>query len=308
MRSVIILLVLSLTAVRGFAQSNHPVSWKFDCIKVAPLTYKVQFHAAIKEPFHIYPMQSSGGGLGMPTEILFEDDDNIELNGVMEEKGVEHAVGEAAAHYAKGATFTQTIKLKSDKKTTLRFRIKYMACTDSYCLPPSSKKFTVEVSDQDTGVRDTGETKPNPEPDKKQLTLQYEDFVLPDTVGKSISSTGITSKSKYTFIDFWASWCTPCRAQGRELIPVYNKYNPKGFSVIGISLDTDAKAWKRAIQVDGYPWANLSDLKGFESAMSKKYGITEIPRNFLVDSNGNIVAKDLHGKELETKLAELLGR
>jgi peroxiredoxin len=304
MRSIIILFVLSLTAAGGFAQSNHPVAWKFNCIKIAPLTYNVQFHAIIKEPFHIYPTQSSGGGLGMPTEFLFEDDDNIELIGGMEEKGVEPAAGETA-HYAKGVTFMQRIKLQSDKRTTLRFRIKYMACTDSYCLPPASKKFTLDLSDRGSDTTDIDDDKTNP--DTKQAVLKYEDFVLPDTEGKNVSSGNIISKNKYTFIDFWASWCMPCRAQGRELIPIFNSYHQKGFEVIGISLDTDSNAWKKAIQVDGYPWTNLSDLKGFESAISRKYGISEIPRNFLIDSNGNIVAKDLHGKTLEAKLAELFG-
>jgi thiol-disulfide isomerase/thioredoxin len=128
---------------------------------------------------------------------------------------------------------------------------------------------------------------------------------MADMEGKTISSKNITSKSKYTFIDFWASWCAPCRAQGRELIPIYNNYRSKGFNVIAISLDTDIKAWKKATQADGYTWTNLSDLKGFESPISKKYNITAIPRNLLIDRKGNIIAMDLHGKALEAKLAEL---
>ncbi|WP_127130913.1 peroxiredoxin family protein [Pseudoflavitalea rhizosphaerae] len=307
MRSVIFLLMLSLITARVSAQANHPVTWKFDCVKVGALTYKVQFHAAVKEPFHIYPMQSSGGGLGMPTEFIFEDDENIELTGDMEERGVDAAVGDVA-HYAVGATFTQTIRLRSDKKTTLRFRIKYMACTDSYCLPPSSKKFTFDISEQGGVNTESEGEKGNQEKTQDPVTWVYEDFVMQDTARSNVSSREITLKSRYTFIDFWASWCGPCRAQGRHLVPVYKQYRQKGFEVIGISLDTDAKAWKKAILADGYPWTNLSDLKGFESPVSKKYGITEIPRNFLIDSSGVIVAKDLHGKELERKLAELLDK
>ena len=97
----------------------------------------------------------------------------------------------------------------------------------------------------------------------------------------------------------------PCRAQGRELVPLYDTYKSKGFSVIAISLDTKAEAWKKAIEADRYTWTNLCDLKGFDSEISKRYGIVAIPRNFLIDSKGAIIANDLHGRELESKLKEL---
>lgn len=129
---------------------------------------------------------------------------------------------------------------------------------------------------------------------------------MPDTLGTIITSSDIISKSKYTFIDFWASWCAPCRAQGRALIPVYNKYHKAGFNVLAVSLDTNPLAWTKAIRADGYSWTNVCDLKGFESPVPKKYGITAIPRNFLVDNKGVIVAMDLHGKELELLIAKLL--
>ena len=284
-----------------FAQDNHPVSWKFSTEKVAPLTYQIKLHATVIEPYHIYP-QGAAGGMGMPTEFLFDQNENVEFVGEMEEKGEEQKDGEHLSYYSKGVTFTQTLKLKSEQKTALTFTIKYMACTNQMCLPPSKKRFTLDLADQG---RDAVAVK-NENPSVKQETsFKYEDFTMPDTEGKVISSKNITTKNKYTFIDFWASWCTPCRKQGRELIPMYNTYKSKGFEVIAVSLDTDAIAWKKAIEADGYGWTNLSDLNGFESAISKKYNITAIPRNLLIDQKGNIVAMDLHGEELEAKLTEL---
>lgn len=307
MKTVIFIAMLTAIGFLGFGQDDHPVSWKFNSEKIGPLTYKVRFEATVKAPYHIYPQESFDAGLGMPTEFVFVEDPNMEFIGKMEEKGAEQKEGESLAYYSKGATFTQTLKLKSDKKTTLAFTIKYMACTNEMCLPPSSKQFTLALNDQNEDAQMEGVNSANII-NKQEAPVKYEDFAMPDTAGKVISSKVITSKSKYTFIDFWASWCVPCRAQGRELIPVYNKYKAKGFDVIGISLDTNPSAWKKAIQADGYLWTNVSDLKGFESAMVKKYGITSIPRNFLVDDKGVIVAMDLHGKELEEKLAGLLSR
>ena len=141
-------------------------------------------------------------------------------------------------------------------------------------------------------------------PDSREV-LKYDDFVLPDVKGKRISARTVVSMNKYTFIDFWASWCSPCRMQAKALVPLYNKYRAKGLGVIGVSLDTDVAAWKKAIEKDGYSWTNLADLKGFDSPVIKKYHIQAIPKNFVVDNKGVIIARDLHGKELEAKLMEL---
>ena len=303
MKRFILLILFCQVAFSALAQ-HHPVSWEFSSKQTAPLTYEVKFRAEVKEPYHIYP-QGEGGGFGMPTEFLFDENDNVEFISEMKEKGVEQKDGEHLPYYSKGVTLTQTIKLKSAKKTTLAFTIKYMACTNQMCLPPSKKQFTLDLGGIDKDTVEVKHENPSELSSKQTTASKYEDFMMGDIDGKVIFSKNITSKNKYTFIDFWASWCMPCRSQGRELIPMYNTYKSQGFDVIGVSLDTDAKAWKKAIQADGYTWTNLSDLKGFESALSKKYNITAIPRNLLIDQKGNIVAVDLHGKELEAKLAEL---
>jgi thiol-disulfide isomerase/thioredoxin len=305
MKRIISFLIFSTIASVSFAQENHPVSWKFGAEKTSPSTFKILISALIKDPYHIYPQQSSGGGLGMPTEIVFQPNGNVEFVGEIQEKGLEDQGMEVAAHYKKGVTFSQMIKLKSDIPTTLSFRIKYMACNDFMCLPPSDKQFTLDIN----GVQENGkEAKAGVETDRVSAaggTLVYADFFMADTAGRSFSSKEIRNKVNYTFIDFWASWCAPCREQGRALIPLYETYKSKGLEVMAVSLDTNPAAWKKAIRADGYKWVNVSDLKGFDSATIKKYGITAIPRNFLIDATGKIIAQDLHGSELAAKLAEL---
>ncbi|NLU95682.1 TlpA family protein disulfide reductase [Chitinophaga sp. Ak27] len=303
MKQMILLILFNTLTLLGFAQDNHPVSWKCYSEKIAPFTYKVQLHATIEEPYHIYPQQSSGGGLGMPTQIRFTENAHLEFVGAIEEKSDEAGGGKSAAHYAIGVTFSQVVRLKDDSPTKLFCTIKYMACNDQMCLPPSIRKFTVELNGQAGG---NAESRISEAALKDgNVSFVYEDFTMANTEGNSILSRDITMKSKYTFIDFWASWCAPCRAQGRGLIPLYNKYKSRGLDVIGVSLDTDSTAWKKAVKADGYSWANLSDLKGFDSDIVKKYNITAIPWNFLIDDKGNIIAMGLHGEELEAKLSEL---
>lgn len=145
-------MVICMLTISSFAQTNHPVSWKFSSEKTGPLTYQIKLQAIINEPYHIYALQASGGGLGMPTEFLFEKNDQVEFIGEMAEKGATQFDGEILSQYAKGVTFTQTLKLKSEKKTVLAFTIKYMACTNQMCLPPSSKQFTLILNDQPKDV------------------------------------------------------------------------------------------------------------------------------------------------------------
>ena len=112
-------------------------------------------------------------------------------------------------------------------------------------------------------------------------------------------------KGKYVLVDFWASWCGPCRQENPNVLKEYNKYKDKNFTVLGISLDDNDDKWKKAIKDDAMPWTQVSDLKGFNNEVSTYYGIMGIPSTLLVDPNGVIIAKDLRGETLSEKLKEL---
>lgn len=129
-------------------------------------------------------------------------------------------------------------------------------------------------------------------------------FVLLDTTGKKVSLKDF--KGQYVLVDFWASWCAPCRKENPNIVKAYAKYHEKGFEVVAISLDDKKAPWLKAISTDGLPWKHISDLKGWKSDLAIQYGIRSIPASFLVDKDGKIIAKNLRGKELEAKLEELM--
>ena len=129
------------------------------------------------------------------------------------------------------------------------------------------------------------------------------DFKMKDVHGNEVSISEF--KEKYVLIDFWASWCGPCRADNPNLVKAYATYNSKGFEIIGISLDTDKNAWLKAIEKDNLSWTNLSDLKGWKNSLAAHYKIKGVPTNMLLDKNGNIIEIDLHGTKLLDKLNEI---
>lgn len=115
-------------------------------------------------------------------------------------------------------------------------------------------------------------------------------------------------RGKYVLIDFWASWCRPCRIENPNVKRVYERFHKKGFEILGVSLDRDHAAWVKAIKDDGLPWKHVSDLGFWNNAAAQEYGVTGIPYTVLVDREGKILDKGLRGEQLEQKLAELLGK
>lgn len=127
---------------------------------------------------------------------------------------------------------------------------------------------------------------------------------LQDPSGNFLSLSSL--KGKVVLIDFWASWCGPCREENPNVVKVYQKFKDKGFEIYGVSLDDNADKWKQAIIEDGVNWFHVSDLRGWRSSAARTYAVTAIPATFLLDRNGKIVAKNLRGPELEKKIAETM--
>ena len=122
------------------------------------------------------------------------------------------------------------------------------------------------------------------------------EFTLADTTGKPVSRSSF--KGKYVLIDFWASWCRPCRMENPNVVVAYNQFKDKNFTILSVSLDTARQAWMDAIHMDGLSWNHVSDLKGWKNEAASMYAVQSIPYNFLIDPDGNIIAEDVRGKEL----------
>jgi peroxiredoxin len=114
-------------------------------------------------------------------------------------------------------------------------------------------------------------------------------------------------RGKVVLIDFWASWCGPCRRENPNVRRLYSRFKNKGFEIYGVSLDQDANRWKGAIAADSLSWYHVSDLGGWQSAAASLYQVHSIPQTFLIDKNGRILGKGLRGEQLEAKLEEVLG-
>ena len=131
------------------------------------------------------------------------------------------------------------------------------------------------------------------------------DFTQNDVNGNPVSLSSL--RGKYVLIDFWASWCKPCRMENPNVVKAYQKFSNKNFTILGVSLDQEKELWIKAIEKDKLTWTQVSDLQFWNNAVAVMYHVQGIPQNFLVDPNGKIIARNLRGEELEAKLCELLG-
>ena len=132
------------------------------------------------------------------------------------------------------------------------------------------------------------------------------DFSAPNPEGKVVSLK--ESLGKVTIVDFWASWCGPCRKENPNVVAIYKELHAKGLNIIGVSLDKEAGKWKEAIAKDGLTWTHVSNLKFWDEPIAAQYGVQSIPATFILDASGKVVAQDLRGPELKAKILELLAK
>lgn len=141
---------------------------------------------------------------------------------------------------------------------------------------------------------------------KVAVGQKFTDFEMADAKGNMHKLSDFVGNGKIVLIDFWASWCPPCRKEMPNLVAAYKQYKNKGFDIVGISLDNKADAWAKGVQDLGITWTQLSDLKGWQNSGAALYGVNSIPHTILVDKDGTIIAKNLHGEELDAKIKEVL--
>jgi thiol-disulfide isomerase/thioredoxin len=131
------------------------------------------------------------------------------------------------------------------------------------------------------------------------------DFTVPGLKGDSVKLSSL--KGKVVLLDFWASWCGPCRVSNRQLVKLYAKYKDKGFEIFGVSLDEETGDWKKAVTKDKITWLQAIDDRGWDAQSAIKWQVDAIPASFLINKNGDVVAINLEKNELEQKIKELLG-
>ena len=147
--------------------------------------------------------------------------------------------------------------------------------------------------------------KPKDSPKTAFIGQQFTDFEMADPDGKMHKISELVGEGKYVLVDFWASWCGPCRAEMPNVLEAYNKYHEKGFEVIGVSFDEKKDAWIKAVNQLKMPWLQISDLKGWKCAAAPIYKIDGIPDNILIDPQGKIIERALRGKALQSRLQKI---
>jgi peroxiredoxin len=171
--------------------------------------------------------------------------------------------------------------------------------------PSEVKKLLSSLGKELQETEEIIEIKKDAEENEKFIVgVKAPDFTQADTNGVAVTLSSL--RGKYVLVDFWASWCKPCRAQNPSMVRLYQKYKDKGFTILSVSLDSKREAWMKAIQADKLEWMNVSDLKFWKNDVAQQYKITHVPQNFLLDSQGVILGKNLNEDDLNDVLEKEL--
>ncbi|MBF1424543.1 peroxiredoxin family protein [Prevotella histicola] len=277
MKKIILLAILAVVSFTAKAQDTKPYEEKMAKLESA--------FKELEDAYHSFSKRDPA---------TFTDAEKAQLNQIMAKADSLDSVQTATA-----------LEIAEKFKAT-KFPARYLADV-MYNLEYDQLK---QLCDPSTGYYN----EPGMEKVKKLLAsyelrhpgLMYKELTMEDLNGKQVKLSDWVGKGKYVFVDFWASWCGPCRKEMPNVVEAYNRYKNKGLEIVGVSFDSNKLQWSAAVEKLGMTWPQMSDLKGWECAAAKVYGIRSIPSNILIDPQGKIVAMDLRGSKLQTVLAELL--